>query len=616
MQPKEGWGTQFWKGTNIHGWAHIRGSDPDLLAQVRNAGDGGSSILSHIDEELAKLETHLPELKLHDAAMGRKLDSSLRSVKKNLATLRNGTPVGTRLLNSVINLAINWFPVLAPSPFLKNEPMTFAYTAAAAMNAMGMVGGSALTAAGSGRPVPFGGGVLGEQANEAHLYPWILGAQFLPSEAVIKYAKTHGMEALAASTEKFTGQTWWHALLGIAAFAALAQPLFGDLLAKGARATAEKVFGRPANQQADLAKRAAWGSEVMRNELTGSMERLRQHAKSFERIRRQYSAPRHTGPELTRAMNTRITTTLEEISSLSGRVQEQLGIEPLTRQQNSGASKSSSQRSTAVDTAKKLAYALLAGTFAVYTIVAVQPEVIATIDLSADAAVLIMAMMALVLNPYASAKDSKDRMLNMASTTITGAFAFTGDLVAKKGFPKKFPDGLMAKNPYIGAAIMMVLVALLPQHIASGLLSGASLAGQGLTRAYNAARRADTGESELPNDSQDQVASNVARDDDGVAQSVTSAQGLGTAGPPRLDVALEGRGGDFTFDPGSFTLGEDVQLEDVIQAAIKHFHDASPEDLKDLARRSLALDQQLQVAGSATPEGESEVLGSVPSRSV
>jgi hypothetical protein len=493
----------FWHGTNVREWGTVRAHDASFVRQVGGgqgrAGDvelGGGHTLQGIEAELETLASHLPALRQSDPALAKTLASSLQALQKHLRALGDGVPSGERLLKAAMNFAINWFPIVPPSPFMKNEPMTFAYTCAAAMNAMGMVGGSAASRAGSGWPVPFGGGVLGEQSNEAHLYPWIIGMQFLPSESIVKFAKDHANPGLAEAVEKFTGQTWWHAVLGVAAGAVLAQPLFGGLLANGVKSAYRKVAGPGRSHEENAAAAAARIGQATLDEIHGSLGRLREHGDALQDVRLAHSGGQPGAPEITRAMNTLVTLTLTEMATLAQRVEKRIGpaqathaakVAPPEQVGPAGAADAMPMAGRGVgkaETMEKFAYAAIAAVFSVYTIIAVQPEVIATIDLSADAGVLIMAMLAMAMSSAATAKDARSRLLNMASTTMTGAFAFTGDLIAKKGFPEKYPDGLMAKNPWIGAAAMMLMVALLPQHIANGVLTAGASAKNGMQRTY------------------------------------------------------------------------------------------------------------------------------------
>jgi len=481
----------FWRGANVNEWTKVRGDDAAFVRQVGGGAAaqdvelGGGHTLRGIAGELDALEAHLPALRDSDQVLANTLASSLKKLKGHVATLDKGVPTNTRLLKAMVNFGINWFPVLAPSPAFKNEAMTFAYTAAAAMNAMALVGSSAMSQAASGWPVPFGGGVLGDQSNEAHLYPWLIGMQFLPSESIVKFAKEHSKPGLADAVDKFTGQTWYHALLGVAAGAVLAQPLFGNVIGNGAKSAYKKVMGPGASPEEITAAAAARIGRATVDEIHGTLSRLREHGSTLQELRLAHAGGRPGSPEITRAMNSLITLTLDELGSLDQRVQKRIGpapaasatqaepVEPTAQGEPTTPSEPPKGISKA-ETTEKYAYAAVAAAFAIYTIIAVQPEVIATVDLSADAGVLIMAMLALAMSSTATAKDARNRLLNMASTTMTGAVAFTGDLIAKKGFPDKFPEGLMARNPLLGAAVVMVMVALLPQHIANGVLAAGS----------------------------------------------------------------------------------------------------------------------------------------------
>jgi len=507
-------GSEFWHGTNVKQWFAAEADDRAYLGEIggvgvsaleRNSGVGHAGTVNNMQREVAKLSGLLAQIRASDPALAKSLESSLKELQKHVKTLSEGVPVGTRLFNAALNFAVNWFPVLPPSPLMKNEPMTFAYTCAAVMNAMGMLGGSSMSIAGSGRPVPFGGGVLGEQSNEAHLYPWIIGAQFLISESVIRGAGDAGNHHLAENTKHFTEQGWWHVLLGLSAFGVLAQPLFSGLIKAGAKKGFKAVAGGRFDNPQLQAETVARIGEAVKGEFKTSLGRLLSEVDVLKMVRQGYTTGKLNEPAITRAMNTLVTMIADEASTLQARAQARLGpidiiptvasrgaitASPAADVGNVGPAATTDEAGPRVgtpasrsDRPERLGYALVGALFATYTIIAVQPEEIATIDLSADAAVLILAMMALVFSNTATAKDSKDRLLNMASTTIAGAFAFTGDLVTKRAFPEQFPHGLMSKNPYAAAVLMQTMVALLPEHITNGVISTGTAIGSGVGKA-------------------------------------------------------------------------------------------------------------------------------------
>lgn len=185
----------------------VHASDPAFLQMVR-----------HLDQEqaaphsLARLSAAIADLRGAISNPQNGLEkrfrnaflSDIKAVEKALHPLEHGTPATGRALKALLNLGNAW-PLLVPSPFMANQAKTFGYSLALAARGVLMLSASALRPTADGFPIPIiGGGQLGRDANELHLYAYLLNGLFLPFE-ITKKAGSEAMRHQAEAVENNMG---------------------------------------------------------------------------------------------------------------------------------------------------------------------------------------------------------------------------------------------------------------------------------------------------------------------------------------------------------------------------------------------------------------------------
>ncbi|MBZ3929153.1 XopX family type III secretion system effector [Xanthomonas citri] len=478
--------SNLWSISDLRTMLQVHASDPAFLQMVR-----------HLDQEqaaphsLARLSAAIADLRgavsnprnglekrFRDAFL-----SDIKAVEKALHPLEHGTPATGRALKALLNLANAW-PLLVPSPFMANQAKTFAYALALAARGVVMLSASALRPTADGLPIPIvGGGQLGRDANELHLYAYLLNGLFLPFEIT----KKAGNESMRHQAEALENNMGFGAAAATACAALMVTPfLWSSISALGnrAREQASRLRASAAHQLGftDYAQRTRASmtpgqiSAELRTQLDQIAAVLLNGRDAFQQVRRDFTGP-DQGHELTRTLNAQCTQLLETLDRCCQRLSTAL-------QHGQGRSESIPRQLSNDDVASKLSLALLGTAVTGSVIYLIQPDRIGTVDSLADTAVVTTVMLQSAFNKNANRQDTMERFKAMCGGSMVIAMALTAEKLAKTFADRSLIEA-SSTSPYYAGAVMSLMAMTMPGPVADATETAMNWGGRQIRRLFN-----------------------------------------------------------------------------------------------------------------------------------
>ncbi|MBV6809631.1 type III secretion system effector protein [Xanthomonas campestris pv. pennamericanum] len=475
----------LWSISDLRTMLQVHASDPAFLQMVR-----------HLDQEqaaphsLARLSAAIADLRgavsnprnglekrFRDAFL-----SDIKAVEKALHPLEHGTPATGRALKALLNLANAW-PLLVPSPFMANQAKTFAYSLALAARGVLMLSASALRPTADGLPIPIvGGGQLGRDANELHLYAYLLNGLFLPFEIT----KKAGNDAVRHQAEALENNMGFGAAAATACAALMVTPfLWSSISAFGnrAREQASRLRASAAHQLGftDYAQRTRASmtpgqiSAELRTQLDQIAAVLLNGRDAFQQVRRDFTGPGQ-GHELTRTLNAQCTQLLETLDRCCQRLSAAL-------QHGQVRSESIPRQLSNDDVASKLSLALLATAVTGSVIYLIQPDRIGTVDSLADTAVVTTVMLQSAFNKNANRQDTMERFKAMCGGSMVIAMALTAEKLAKTFADRSLIEA-SSTSPYYAGAVMSLMAMTMPGPVADATETAMNWGGRQIRRLF------------------------------------------------------------------------------------------------------------------------------------
>lgn len=500
------------KETNLYAVLNTRADDAQFVERLKRTDlEKGGVTFNGVLKDVGKLQNHITQLKNDrhiDASLAKALTKDLKGVEEAVKIMSEGRDGRVRLVASMMNLLHAW-PPLVPSPLLDNQLKTFAFTVCANINAIALVGSLGASPYCDGWPIPGTSGVMGEASNEAHLYPLLLNALFGVPAMLRKFAP----EPLAGGADSVANSTFFHLGVGLAATGILMLPFFSSQVKAAGNTLATKgIQALEFLHVISPETGAAWRSpptispkikEAVRNEVKLALESLELSADNMNMVRASFTgspASGGEGKELTRALNAQFTKALTHMRNIVSELTKALppdtsaleststcsvnpagGNSPVEGSVERAASPGENKKNVNADFTAKMTLTVMAGLMAAATISMVLPEVIGTVDLTADGLVLTAAMAQGAMTPQFTKDQQMERLRNMASTTVVLVVALAADKFAQAS--GKFPDGLAQSSdsaPYYAAGILTAMVMLMAGPLAKGAAMGVGKLGEGL----------------------------------------------------------------------------------------------------------------------------------------
>ncbi|MGY4892184.1 UNVERIFIED_CONTAM: type III secretion system effector protein [Xanthomonas axonopodis] len=475
----------LWSISDLRTMLQVHASDPAFLQMVR-----------HLDQEqaaphsLARLSAAIADLRgvvsnprnglekrFRDAFL-----SDIKAVEKALHPLEHGTSATGRALKALLNLANAW-PLLVPSPFMANQAKTFAYSLALAARGVLMLSASALRPTADGLPIPIvGGGQLGRDANELHLYAYLLNGLFLPFEIT----KKAGNDAVRHQAEALENNMGFGAAAATACAALMVTPfLWSSISAFGnrAREQASRLRASAAHQLGftDYAQRTRASmtpgqiSAELRTQLDQIAAVLLNGRDAFQQVRRDFTGPGQ-GHELTRTLNAQCTQLLETLDRCCQRLSAAL-------QHGQVRSESIPRQLSNDDVASKLSLALLGTAVTGSVIYLIQPDRIGTVDSLADTAVVTTVMLQSAFNRNANRQDTMERFKAMCGGSMVIAMALTAEKLAKTFADRSLIEA-SSTSPYYAGAVMSLMAMTMPGPVADATETAMNWGGRQIRRLF------------------------------------------------------------------------------------------------------------------------------------
>ncbi|QBG98102.1 XopX family type III secretion system effector [Xanthomonas oryzae] len=479
----------LWSISDLRTMLEPQAHDPAFLQMVRQLDQEQAAphSLARLSAAITQLRGAIsnPENGLEERFRNAFL-SDIKAVEDALHPLEHGTPATGRALKALLNLANAW-PLLVPSPFMANQAKTFAYSLALAARGVLMLSASALRSTADGLPIPLiGGGQFGRDANELHLYAYLLNGLFLPLEIT----KKAGNEAVRHQAEAVENNMGFGAAAATACAAIMVTPfLWSSISALGNRARdqASRLHANAAHQLGftNYAQRTRAGmtpgqiSAELRTQLDQIAAVLLDGRDAFHQVRRDFTGPGQ-GHELTRTLNAQCTQLLETLDRccqrLSTVLQHGQGQDP-------GRSESIPRQLSNNDIASKLSLALLGTAVSGSAIYLIQPDRIGTVDTLADTAVVTTVMLQSAFNKNANRQDTMERFKAMCGGSMVIAMALTAEKLAKTFADRSLIEASSA-SPYYAGAIMSLMAMTMPGPVANATESAMNWGGRQISRLF------------------------------------------------------------------------------------------------------------------------------------
>ncbi|OLK22976.1 XopX family type III secretion system effector [Xanthomonas oryzae] len=481
----------LWSISDLRTMLESQAHDPAFLQMVRQLDQEQAAphSLARLSAAITQLRGAIsnPENGLEERFRNAFL-SDIKAVEDALHPLEHGTPATGRALKALLNLANAW-PLLVPSPFMANQAKTFSYSLALAARGVLMLSASALRSTADGLPIPLiGGGQFGRDANELHLYAYLLNGLFLPLEIT----KKAGNEAVRHQAEAVENNMGFGAAAATACAAIMVTPfLWSSISALGNRARdqASRLHASAAHQLGftNYAQRTRAGmtpgqiSAELRTQLDQIAAVLLDGRDAFQQVRRDFTGPGQ-GHELTRTLNAQCTQLLETVDRccqrLSTVLQHGQGQGP-----GPGRSESIPRQLSNNDIASKLSLALLGTAVSGSAIYLIQPDRIGTVDTLADTAVVTTVMLQSAFNKNANRQDTMERFKAMCGGSMVIAMALTAEKLAKTFADRSLIEASSA-SPYYAGAIMSLMAMTMPGPVANATESAMNWGGRQISRLF------------------------------------------------------------------------------------------------------------------------------------
>ncbi|WP_230595311.1 XopX family type III secretion system effector [Xanthomonas vasicola] len=475
----------LWSKSDLRTMLQVHASDPAFLQMVR-----------HLDQEqaaphsLARLSAAIADLRGAISNPQNGLEkrfrnaflSDIKAVEKALHPLEHGTPATGRALKALLNLGNAW-PLLVPSPFMANQAKTFGYSLALAARGVLMLSASALRPTADGFPIPIiGGGQLGRDANELHLYAYLLNGLFLPFEIT----KKAGSEALRHQAEAVENNMGFGAAAATACAAMMMTPFLWNsisTLGNRARNQASRLRASAAHQLGftESAQRTRAGmtpgqiSAELRTQLDQIATVLLNGRDAFHQVRRDFTGPGQ-GHELTRTLNAQCTHLLETLDRCSQRLSTAL-------QHGQDRSESIPRQLSNDDVAAKLSLALLGTALTGSVIYLIQPDRIGTVDSLADTAVVAAVMLQSTFNKHANRQDTMERFKAMCGGSMVIAMALAAEKLSTTFADQSLIEA-SSTSPYYAGAVMSLMAATMPGPVADATEKAMNWGGRQIRRLF------------------------------------------------------------------------------------------------------------------------------------
>ncbi|MEA9607563.1 XopX family type III secretion system effector [Xanthomonas campestris pv. plantaginis] len=475
----------LWSISDLRTMLQVHASDPAFLQMVRQLDQEQAA-----PHSLARLSAAITQLRGAISNPGNGLEerfrkaflSDIKAVENALHPLAHGTPATGRALKALLNLANAW-PALVPSPFMANQAKTFAYSLALAARGVLMLSASALRPTADGLPIPIvGGGQLGRDADELHLYAYLLNGLFLPFE-ISKKTQNHAAAHQAEAVENNMG---FGAAAATACAAMMVTPfLWSSISALGHRARdqASRLRASAAHQLGftDYAQRTRAGmtpgqiSAELRTQLDQIATVLLNGRDAFQQVRRDFTGPGQ-GRELTRTLNAQCTQLLGTLDRCSQRLSTAL-------QHGQGRSESIPRQLSDDDVASKFSLAFLGAAVTGSVIYLIQPDRIGMVDSLADTAVVTAVMLQSAFNKNANRQDTMERFKAMCGGSMVIAMALTAEKLAKTFADRSLIEASSA-SPYYAGAVMSLMAMTMPGPVANATESAMNWGGRQIGRLF------------------------------------------------------------------------------------------------------------------------------------
>ncbi|OWB33628.1 XopX family type III secretion system effector [Xanthomonas oryzae] len=477
----------LWSISDLRTMLEPQAHDPAFLQMVRQLDQEQAAphSLTRLSAAITQLRGAIsnPENGLEERFRNAFL-SDIKAVEDALHPLEHGTPATGRALKALLNLANAW-PLLVPSPFMANQAKTFAYSLALAARGVLMLSASALRSTADGLPIPLiGGGQFGRDANELHLYAYLLNGLFLPLEIT----KKAGNEAVRHQAEAVENNMGFGAAAATACATIMVTPfLWSSISALGNRARdqASRLQANAAHRLGftNYAQRTHAGmtpgqiSAELRTQLDQIAAVLLDGRDAFHQVRRDFTGPGQ-GHELTRTLNAQCTQLLETLDRCCQRLST-----VLQHGQGPGRSESIPRQLSNNDIASKLSLALLGTAVSGSAIYLIQPDRIGTVDTLADTAVVTTVMLQSAFNKNANRQDTMERFKAMCGGSMVIAMALTAEKLAKTFADRSLIEASSA-SPYYAGAIMSLMAMTMPGPVANATESAMNWGGRQISRLF------------------------------------------------------------------------------------------------------------------------------------
>ncbi|UKE69573.1 type III secretion system effector protein [Xanthomonas cerealis pv. cerealis] len=474
--------SNLWSLSDLRTMLQMHADDPAFLAVMK--GEDPEQMAPHTlsscrqqMRELAKLIEGPEVLGTHQ---GKQLMGDINAVLQALEPLDHATPVTSRVWKSIANL-INFWPIVVPSPLMGKQAKTFAFTMSTATKGVLAMSASALRPSADGYPFPLiGGGQLGREANEMHLYNALINTLFLSTEVPKKIHATRE-QAEAVSKDMAYGAglavTFTAIMLTPFLWSSLSK-LGNSMLDKGARvgAATTEALGLPGKAQQLRARLTpAQINEALRGQLLQVRAQIDASCDAFQQARQNFVG-QDGGKELTRTMNMQCTHLLETLDACSKRLASVLQLD--------GSHTPSLPREIRnQDFSTKLALTLLATAVTGSTIYLVQPDRLGTINLLSDTCIVTAVMAQSAWNKQATRQDAMERFKGMCGGSMVIALALGAEKLSKTFADKSLIESSPNAQFYAGA-IMSLMAVTMPGPIARGAEIAMNMAGSGLMRLF------------------------------------------------------------------------------------------------------------------------------------
>lgn len=474
----------LWSISDLRTMLETRAHDPAFLQLVRQIDSEQATphSLAHFRQATTQLRTVVTQADGLKTRFRTQALGDIKALEDALHPLEHGTPAIARALKALLNLANLW-PLLVPSPFMANQAKTFAYSLALATKGVLVISASALRSTTDGYPFPIvGGGQMGRDANEMHLYAYLLNGVFLGFE-IAKKSGSHVVRDQAEAAENSMG---FAAAAATTCAAMMITPfLWNSITALGNRASnqasrlaasiAQQLgFGEHA-QQARACLTPGQISAQLRTQLEQIATVLLNGRDAFQQVRRDFT-DQSQGRELTRTLNAQCTHLLETIDQCCRRLDNAL-------QHEQGRSTSIRREPSNTDIASKLSLALLGTGVTGSVIYLIQPDRIGTVDSLADTAVVTTVMLQSAFNKHANRQDAMERFKAMCGGSMVIAMALAAEKMSKTFFSQSLIETSSA-SPYYAGAVMSLMAMTMPGPVANGTELAMNWSGRQISRLF------------------------------------------------------------------------------------------------------------------------------------